>query len=365
MKANRIILSTVLLLITLLVIEVTLRVFTPFPIHAHRANKTDDNILSYRLDQSLGGIDDNGFRNASVPETADIVAIGDSHTYGVNVDPEDSWPNQLAAMTNMSIYNFGVSGYGILQYKHLIHEATKLKPRYIIIGFYAANDLKVCKLFGSLDYWKEWAKEKEYDIEFCPSKNKKERFLLSKYAMYETAIGSLTTYVWELASQRYNLGAEGQSVIINHGSNPTITTGDRLINQYRNMDLTRQEASLGFEITKDVLIEAKNRLDKLDIELIVMFIPSKESVYLDFPEDSDFQPPREFYDMVAKENDVLDKLTTTLNDHDIDYINAKPYVSDAVKQSKRVYTYTGDGHPLKAGYEAYAKAVYESSFASQ
>lgn len=82
-KVKSIILSTGLLLVTILVIEIALMTFTPFPIHAFKANQVDDDILSHRLDQSLGGcIDNNGFRNYSVSEQADTVTIGNSHSVG-------------------------------------------------------------------------------------------------------------------------------------------------------------------------------------------------------------------------------------------------------------------------------------------
>jgi len=371
MNTKRKILSIGLFIGTLLVIEAALRFFTPFPIHAHKANQIDDDILSYRLDSSLGGIDSDGFRNEAVPERADIVAIGDSHTYGVNVDPQYSWPSQLAAMTNMTVYNFGVSGYGILQYAHLINEAIKLKPKYVIIGFFMSNDLKVCKLLASLDYWVEWAKARGYDTEFCFAKEEeKSRFQLSNFeifnnAMHETAIGSLITYVWELASQRFSLGTDGQSIVIKHDSNPTIITSETLASHNMNMDLTQQEAGLGFNMVKDVLIEAKNRLDKENITLIILLIPSKESIYSEYLEDGDYELPQAYYELLAKERSLLDKFTVFFDDHDIDYVNAAPYVTDAINQSKRVYLDIGDGHPLRAGYEAYAKAVFEHSFGTQ
>lgn len=375
MKAKNIFLSTFLLLITLIVIEIVLRNFTPFPIHAFKANQVDDEILSHRLDPSLAGIDENGFRNAAVTDTVDIVAIGDSHTYGVNAEPEESWPSRLAAMTNLTVYNYGVSGYGILQYEHLIKEAEKMKPGYVIIGFYPSNDLKVCKLFGRLDYWRQWADEHGYDITFCPDKRKKKKkdkqrfgpgnLDLPEYLMHETAIGSLTVYVWDLASLRFSPKTESRAVIIKHESNPTITTRKRLEKHGKFMDLAQQEAGLGFQITEDVLIEARNRLDKQDIKLIVLFVPSKESIYLDFLEGSGYPVPDQYFDLVAGERNIVARLTKTLDDNGIEHASAEPYVADAVKQSLKVYAFTGDGHPLKAGYDAYARAVYESSFASQ
>jgi hypothetical protein len=41
-----------------------------------------DETLGIRLTGKSGGHDNRGFRNAKVPETAEIVALGDSHSYG-------------------------------------------------------------------------------------------------------------------------------------------------------------------------------------------------------------------------------------------------------------------------------------------
>src|SRR2546428_394876 len=46
-----------------------------------------------------GGFDDWGFRNREVPETADIVVIGDSQTYGNTATMEDSWPYVVGRLT--------------------------------------------------------------------------------------------------------------------------------------------------------------------------------------------------------------------------------------------------------------------------
>src|SRR5215831_8889691 len=53
---------------------------------------------------ALVGFDDWGFRNPKVPQTADIVAIGDSHTYGNTARMEDSWPYVLGHLTGKKVY---------------------------------------------------------------------------------------------------------------------------------------------------------------------------------------------------------------------------------------------------------------------
>ena len=48
---------------------------------------------------AMAGFDQWGFRNREVPETADIVAVGDSHTYGNTARMVDSWPFVLGTLT--------------------------------------------------------------------------------------------------------------------------------------------------------------------------------------------------------------------------------------------------------------------------
>src|SRR5215470_15752234 len=57
-----------------------------------------DPVLAWRLNPNLLDVDKAGFRNASVVESPFLVALGDSQTYGTNVNREESWPQQLAAL---------------------------------------------------------------------------------------------------------------------------------------------------------------------------------------------------------------------------------------------------------------------------
>jgi len=45
-----------------------------------------------------------------IPSNGVILAFGDSLTYGVGVDEEDSYPSELARLTKRSVINAGVSG---------------------------------------------------------------------------------------------------------------------------------------------------------------------------------------------------------------------------------------------------------------
>jgi len=83
------------------------------------ASELPDPQLIYRGNPKFPEHDSNGFRNDSVPKTADIVAIGDSQTYGNGVSPDEAWPRVLARLSFCRVYSMALGGYGPLQYEVL------------------------------------------------------------------------------------------------------------------------------------------------------------------------------------------------------------------------------------------------------
>src|SRR6266481_9976796 len=105
---------------------------------------------------ALAAFDRWGFRNPKVPETAEIVAVGDSHTYGNTARMVDSWPYVLGRLSGRQVYNMGLGGYGPNQYFYLSKtKALALKPKMIIWGLYMGDDFEnAFSITYGLDYWK-------------------------------------------------------------------------------------------------------------------------------------------------------------------------------------------------------------------
>src|ERR1043166_1793444 len=97
--------------------------------------------LGVRIPPNSPGHDANGYRNAAGRQQADIVAVGDSQTWGVNVQAADAWPQQLEKIVQRPVYNMSVGGYGPVQYWQLIPKAVSLSPKVIVVGLYFGNDL--------------------------------------------------------------------------------------------------------------------------------------------------------------------------------------------------------------------------------
>jgi hypothetical protein len=114
--------------------EIMLRMFTVFPIHHPRANRQPHAVLGHVMDPALAEIDAAGFRNTDAGVHSDIVAIGDSHTYGFNVSSASSWPHLISRDTGLSVYNFGIGAYGILHYKYVFDLALARHPKTIVLA---------------------------------------------------------------------------------------------------------------------------------------------------------------------------------------------------------------------------------------
>lgn len=88
-------------------------------------------------------------RNHTVNSNAKKIAVlGDSFTMGTGVYEEDMYVstteyllNELDQEYDYEVFNFGVSGYALTNYKTILERnALKYKPDLVIIGFCASND---------------------------------------------------------------------------------------------------------------------------------------------------------------------------------------------------------------------------------
>ena len=100
-----------------------------------------DPSLVYRPNPEYPEHDARGFRNPAVPDRAELVALGDSMTYGVGVAPKESWPRQLATLAGRTMYNISYGGYGPVHSLLLWDEALSFQPHVVIEAVYVGNDL--------------------------------------------------------------------------------------------------------------------------------------------------------------------------------------------------------------------------------
>jgi len=100
----------------------------------------------YRINQD--GIRDRDYSRTKPAGTYRIAVLGDSNTFGLGVELEDTWPKQLEAELGkdgspIEVINFGVMGYNTTQEAERIQEKVlAYSPDLILIG-YSLNDIGV------------------------------------------------------------------------------------------------------------------------------------------------------------------------------------------------------------------------------
>jgi hypothetical protein len=88
--------------------------------------------------------DRDGFRNpVAEPPAADIVAVGDSWTFGFGVDDSVAWPSLLAdSLRPLRVRNLGLIASGPGQYILVLRRfGLPLHPRIVLYGVFPGNDL--------------------------------------------------------------------------------------------------------------------------------------------------------------------------------------------------------------------------------
>ena len=94
--------------------------------------------------------DKRGFRNQAARDRCDVVVLGDSFAEGSKVSDEHAWPVRLAAVSGLSVYNLGMSGYSPLHYlESLRRYGLALKPRYVLCMLYEGNDFRSASSDGN------------------------------------------------------------------------------------------------------------------------------------------------------------------------------------------------------------------------
>jgi lysophospholipase L1-like esterase len=328
-----------------------------------------DDILGARLPGGSGGHDAWGFRNRRVPETADVVALGDSHTYGNRATMEDAWPSVLGRLTGKSVYNLGMGGYGPNQYDYLLQtKALGLKPRVVICGLYMGDDFdNAFRITYGLSHWSSlrredfgpvdpdvWEREVSADTQW----HQKARQWLSQHSiLYRLVIHGVLQpikgrYQIENASRLY----ESTTSLVLHEKHveeafvPTATL--------RGLDQESPTVREGMRLTFQLLLEMNALCAQHGVQFIVAVIPTKEMVYSRYLEHNPALGMSAILDrVIASEQSARQKLFARLDEMNVRYVDTLPALERA-SETERIYIESGvDMHPNRNGYRVIAEAL--------
>jgi lysophospholipase L1-like esterase len=389
MLAYRVLLSFAGLLISLLVAEGALRLVERIQLgdRAIEDKLIKDPVLGLKLAPYTQGHDANGFRNYTVSQHFDIVALGDSQTWGVNVERQDAWPQQLSKISGHSVYNMGMGGFGPVQYRALTPEALRLSPRIIVVDFYlgndiydayrmayqyeahrdlqssAAGDLSVDTVGARADFF--WNEEKQFHANFGRSSFSGWSFWLREHL----ALGRLLnrTGLWPGSKDiDYEIDKRWATAYPDHGAiceeagrETVFTTAYRLT----GLDIDEPRIAEGLRIAKELIAQIQNEVDANHANLMVLLLPTKESVYATTQSENmraKIASDPAYRKLVEMEGRILSEMISTCQAKRIQCIDALPYLSSALDRGERLYPTTTESHPNARGYLVIASAVNEN-----
>ncbi|HEV7475273.1 MAG TPA: hypothetical protein VGN90_14565 [Pyrinomonadaceae bacterium] len=374
------------IIISLLIAEAVLRLVEKIQLgdRAVQDKLIEDPVLGFKLEAYTRGHDANGFRNDTVPSQVDLVALGDSQTWGVNVERQDAWPQQLAKISGHSVYNMALGGFGPVQYRVLTSQAFSLSPKIIVVAVYLGNDIyDAYKMAYQNDAHRSlqnssavrdllpdtvddranalWTEEKEFHSNFGRASFSGWSFWLREHL----ALGRLLnrTGLWpgsqdidyEIDKRWAHEHPDHGAVCEEPGRETVFTTAYRLA----GVDLDEPRNAEGLRITKELLKQIQTDANAKQVKLMVLLLPTKETVYAAARGrktglDSSYEK------LVEMEARSRSEIFATCQANGIACVDALPYLSGALQRGERLYPTTTESHPNARGYFVIASAVEEN-----
>jgi hypothetical protein len=317
-----------------------------------------DDILTYRMRPDGRDIDPRGFRNGpTLIAQAEVVALGDSHTFGFNVEPGEAWPRQLESLLGRRVYNLGVGGYGPLEYEALVEEALRLRPRHLVLALYPTNDLEdVCGTFLRSPYWQRRGRVAGESLAYCHDVD--HQSLPSMGGDGRSALHDLMRRAEYWLRRNVRSFINGPVVEVRAGATPIRLTAHAVRGLTRQLDPGREETRRSARVTERILEDMGKALRAGGVRFRVLLLPHRHSVLFPYIEKGPLA--REVEVLVGYETALRARFEAFLASRGIDCVDATPYLRNALRGPAPVYGFQlDDGHPLAPGYRAYAEAAFD------
>lgn len=348
----------------------------------------EDDILGKRTPPNAVGHDARGWRNAVALDEADIVTIGDSQTWGVNVSLVETYPSVLSELTGYEVYSMAQGSYGAVQYRVLAEQAVELSPQLVVIGMYFGNDFADAYNLVYGDYAHQSLRDSSFDLTAITQTITEQATKLQPSRLIELGDPKSSNQAVQSFDERLRSGTYIGRLLTNLGvfdavdmvevevrlqENKTIVTQSPtlfdiydkgrvltfLTPAYRHLVMDTESSIIaeGVRLSKIQYKEIKNLLTSVDIELLIVFIPTKEYVYLPYmePDLSDA-----YHLLGEQESLIRQDMMDFFDTNDISYVDSLPVLREAVENDVAIYPESFDGHPNSNGYRIIAGAVADS-----
>lgn len=270
-----------------------------------------------------------GFRNRSIPGIADVIAIGDSQTYGNNTVLAENWPSQLEQILGDKrpvVYSMATGGWCAVQYLNMFTNATFFRPRVIVIAFYSGNDPdESVTLAYSVDHWAPLRPDPNLDLSDKP---RFPGFPVPPVEQWQAHFkGGLTTI---------------------------FTPSLRLVSN----DTAHATVRAGYLIMEKVAQLMAKTANEVNIHLVLTVIPTKELVYANRVQHEGIKASAEYLKLVELERVNIDRLARSFKLlPNVEYVDLVSALQKAASTNLQLYLPAADGHPMEAGNRVIATAL--------
>jgi hypothetical protein len=338
--------------------------------------------------------DRNGFRNPRVPDRVQVIALGDSNTYGATVKAREAWPRLLGRATGLGVYNMGFGGYGPVHSLILMDQAQGLEPELIIEAVYFGNDfydafdavynrgfqpglrtpdaaLQAAVMSAEADFPIVNAVARhepnlQPDITTEPPPKTEPRNLREWVANHSALYGLLrrTLHVAGTLPQRFREAQadEWESAlafaaryphcceVFEAGGHRTLMTS-----RYRMpaLDLADVRIREGLAMSLRALAEMDRRARQRGSRFAVVLIPTKELVFADLWTDA----PSSFTRLVRHETAARDAMKAFLAARDIETVDTLEPLRAVLRSGGQPYYAHRESHPNALGHQVIAETV--------
>ncbi len=362
----------------------------------------DDDRLGKRGNPEWREHDARGFRNHSALDSATIVALGDSHTYGTSVSSDETWASILSVQLGKDVYNMGLGGYGPAHNNENMSIVIELKPKWIIFGLYFGNDFyddfQFAKRNGTLseyapdDVLNEIAELENHrtianEIGFLFRSGGKTKKKSATNNLPSEALGPvgfpriIGKWLWDHSKLygllrtlmiRFVYDAETNALLARDFQKAKANITDRQLPfvsvyegiswqtiftspyRFRVMDDADPRIRTGIEISKHMLDRMRFRAREVGTKFVVLLLPTKEYIFW-----SQVEEPLEhksLTELVRNEDKIRNEIRRYMQDQGIDFIDP---VTELRESERQPYFPDGDGHPNALGHKIIAEKVLE------
>ena len=391
------------LLIGLLIAEVTIKAaaflspriaYELRPPWSNRALEPDL-VLGYRVSPYYPGSDKRGYRNPTALDSSNILAVGDSTTYGYSVVASKSWPAVLRNENKLDIYNAGVGGYGPCEYLEVTKELIHLNPSQVVVALYLGNDMSDAYTSVYIEDRCPFLQTDNAELLTELKRLRDEQSLLkqatelglesvaepfrdglplshlygtnikdksSLYSLVRAAYHKLNNIHYARFGENTDDRFEAESQIkgaIAYDDIPELRTVFKSPEvEVLAVDQTDLRISEGRRITETVLSEIKSLVKKNNNgDLIVAVIPTKGIVYRNILENSFVSRHPSFVPKIEKELKLKNDLLSFLEENEIVHVDTTPLLENALSDKIPPFHQTSNEHPNAYGYSVVANAI--------